>query len=104
MPSLEHPEYTAKITTADGKLEFNLGKSNIITDLIGFPGFSGCAGRPDDRQHHVSGTIYVTVDHAAVKIIYHGRCGRRKVQDLYWCDLGRRRRSRAGGCRYIHSL
>ncbi len=33
MPSLEHPEYTAKITTADGELEFDLGKSNIITDL-----------------------------------------------------------------------
>lgn len=33
MASLEQPEYTAKITTASEELEFDLGKSGIITDL-----------------------------------------------------------------------
>lgn len=33
MASLEQPEYTAKLTTASGDIEFDLGKSNIITDL-----------------------------------------------------------------------
>lgn len=33
MASLEQPEYTAKLTTASENIEFDLGKSNIITDL-----------------------------------------------------------------------
>ena len=33
MASLEQPEYTARLETANEKLEFNLGKSRIITDL-----------------------------------------------------------------------
>lgn len=33
MASLEQPEYTAKLTTASGDIEFDLDKSGIITDL-----------------------------------------------------------------------
>ena len=52
MASLEQPEYTARLETANEKLEFNLGKSRIITDLTlsDSPGFSGCRSNHHDDQ------------------------------------------------------